>query len=510
MKNNMKKLTPVAVAALLSLGMGAVHAGETIDLGDGLKFDWRLNLSYGLGVRLENPSPTISTDGDNNFKKGSLTANRLGAVWESKLSKGDSGFVLNASTFYDDVYHGSNDNKGLISTSGPANQFSSAAKRYGGGYSRLLDTYAYTSFNLGQTRTTVRLGKQVVNWGESMYFANIASAQGPSDAAKAASPGAEIKEILLPEDQISASFEVTPKLSLLANYQFGFHETLLPAVGMYTSTTNFIGPGASCMGVYMGSNCMGYPRTADIRPSNTGQWGVGGRYRVTDETEVGLYYLNYNDRNPTLLLNVGAMGLSSYTVRYFNDIKMVGTTVSTTFGKFSAFGEASYRKGTPVYTSMAANLTGVTRADVVQANVGGIFNIGRTSFADDVSLAAEVSGSRIVGVDDGSTDQLAYKTRNSLVAGGTLTLGYPGIFEGWDLSIPISYQSQISGRSTVGTFGGGQGDSRLSIGATFVRKSNLSINVTYINYLGNASADALRYRYMTDRDQLSVTAKYSF
>ena len=503
MKNNMKKLTPIAVAALLSLGIGAVHAGETIEFGDGIKFDWRLNLSYGLGVRLNNPSEVIASDGNNNFKKGSLTANRLGAVWESRLSKGDSGFVLNASTFYDDVYHQRNDNKGPISTPGPVDEFNSAAKRYGGGYSRLLDTYAYSSFNLGEARATVRLGKQVVNWGESMYFANIAGAQGPSDAAKAASPGAEIKEILLPEDQISASLEVSPKLSLLAHYQFGFHETLLPAVGMYTSTANVVGPGTRCAAALPGGYCPpAYAYKGDIRPSSSGQFGIGGRYRVTDETEVGLYYLSYNDRSPSVIF--GADG--GYRIKYFDDIKMLASTVSTTFGMFSAFGEASYRKGTPV----SVDGVGVTRANVVQGNVGGIFNIGRTGFADDVSLVAEISGARVLSVDQGSTDALSNKTRNSLVAGGTLTLGYPGIFEGWDLSIPLSYQSQVSGRSTVGTFGGGQGDSRLSIGATFVRKNNLSINVTYINYLGNPSTDGLRYRTMTDRDQLSVTAKYSF
>ncbi|WP_255576279.1 DUF1302 domain-containing protein [Comamonas sp. Y33R10-2] len=497
----MKKLTPVALAALLSLGMGAVHAGETVDLGDGLKFDWRLNMSYGLGVRMSNPSPVIASDGNNNFKKGALTANRLGAVWESRLSKGDSGFVLNASTFYDDVYHGRNDNKGPISTPGPVNEFTSAAKRYGGGYSRLLDTYAYTSFNMGETRATVRLGKQVVNWGESMYFANIAGAQGPSDAAKAASPGAEIKEILLPEDQISASLEVSPNLSLLAHYQFGFHETLLPAVGMYTSTANVVGPGTSCAAALPGGYCPpAYAYKGDIRPSNSGQFGIGGRYRVTQETEVGLYFLNYNDRSPSVI-----MGADGYRIKYFDDIKMLASTVSTTFGKFSAFGEVSYRDGTPV-----SNNAGVVRAKVVQGNVGGILNIGRTAFAHDVSLAAEISGARVMSVEQGNIDALTNKTRNSLVAGATLTLGYPGIFEGWDLNVPFSYNTQISGRSTVGTFGGGQGDSRVSVGATFVRKSNLSINVAYINYLGNPSVDGLRYHPMTDRDQLSVTAKYSF
>nr|WP_261794452.1 DUF1302 domain-containing protein [Comamonas testosteroni] len=498
----MKKLTPIAVAALLSLGMGAVQAGETIDLGDGLKFDWRLNVSYGIGTRLSNPTTVqaLRSDGNLNFDKGSLTANRLGAVWESKLSKGDSGFVLNASTFYDDVYHGRNDNPGpFVSTGGKYNEFTSAAKRYGGGYSRLLDTYAYTSFNMGDTRATVRVGKQVVNWGESMYFANIAGAQGPSDAAKSASPGAEIKEILLPEDQISASLEVSPRLSLLAHYQFGFHETLLPAVGMYTSTANAVGPGTTCA-YNVGAACYSKYR-GDIRPSSSGQFGIGGRYRVTDETEVGVYFLNYNDRSPSVIT-----GADGYRIKYFDDIKMLASTVSTTFGKFSAFGEASLRDGTPVSVTGA----GVVRAKIAQGNVGGIFNIGRTGFADDVSLAAEISGARVLSVEQGDVNALGNKTRNSLVAGATLTLGYPGIFEGWDLSIPISYQSQIRGRSTVGTFGGGQGDSRLSIGATFVRKSNLSINVAYINYLGNASADALRYRAMTDRDQLSVTAKYSF
>lgn len=487
MKNNMQKLAPVAVAALLTLGMGAVRAGETIEFGDGYKFDWRLNVSYGLATRLGSPAPELAaSDGNRNFGKGALTANRLGALFESRLSKGSSGLVLTGSTFYDDVYHDS--------------KFTQAAKRYGGGYSRLLDTYAYTGFNIGDSRATVRLGRQVVNWGESMYFANIASAQGPSDGAKAASPGAEVKEILLPEDQISASIEVTPNWSLLAHYQFNYHETLVPAAGMYTSTSNAVGPGATCA-YRVGGACY-VSRGNDIRPRNSGQWGIGTRYRVTSETEVGLYYLDYKDRSPSVVMNGG-----TYNIRYFDGIKMLGTTVSTTFGKFSAFGEASLRKGTPVLMGAAA---APVRANVVQGNVGGIFNIGRTSFADDVSLATEISGSRVMSVEEGSIDNLNFRTRNSLVGAATLTLGYPGIFEGWDLTVPISYQSQIRGRAMVGTFGGGQGDSRLSIGATFVRKSNFSVNVTYTNYLGNPSTDALRSHLMADRDQLSMTMKYSF
>ncbi|MGE8321435.1 MAG: DUF1302 family protein, partial [Comamonas sp.] len=113
----MKKLHPLAVATLLALGTGGALAGETIELGDGVKLDWRLNLNYGLATRLNDPSPVLAgSDGNNNFKKGSLTTNRLGALLESRLSKGDSGLVMTASTFYDDVYHHRNDNQGPIST----------------------------------------------------------------------------------------------------------------------------------------------------------------------------------------------------------------------------------------------------------------------------------------------------------------------------------------------------------------------------------------------------------
>ena len=88
-------------------------------------------------------------------------------------------------------------------------------------------------------------------------------------------------------------------------------------------------------------------------------------------------------------------------------------------------------------------------------------------------------------------------------------LGYPGIFEGWDLTVPVSYSQQLSGRTLLAGVGG-EGDKRYSVGATFVRKGNMSVNFTYLGYLGDASLDPLRNRPLTDRDQLSMNLKYSF
>ena len=502
-----KKTSPIALAAALLCAAGAASAGEPIEFGDGYKLDWRVNANYTLAQRIKSPDPVLANnmagnDGNNNFAKNAVTANRLSLLFESKLTKGASGLVLSGSTFYDDVYHSQNDNKGLgISKPGPVNQFTNEAKRYHGGYSRILDAYAYTSFDFGESsRATVRVGRQVVNWGEATFFANISQAQGPFDGTKAGVPGTEVKDAVLPEDQVSVSLELTPRLTLLGQVQYGFHETIVAAPGSFMSTSDGVGPGASCLGVYANNSCMGLARGNDIKPSKTGQWGIGTRYRVTDETEAGIYYLNYNDRSPSVM-----PGRGTYQVRYFEDVKMLAGTVSTTFGSTSAYVEASYRKGAPLISGLGQP----QRANVTQINIGNLTNLGRTPIADSMTLVAEIAGTKYSGYE-GSKRALSFKTDNGLALSGTLILGYPGIFEGWDLTVPISYSHQLVGRTLVGGFGGGEGDKRYSLGATFVRRGNMSVNVTYNGYLGSASLDSKKNRVSTDRDQLAMNLKYSF
>lgn len=514
--------SPIVLAASLA-ALPSSWAGPSIDLGDGLQLDWSVGVSYALGVRTKSPHPLLAgdgnamgNDGNNNFKKGALTANRLSALLESRLSKGNTGLVLTASTFYDDVYHRRSDYDGstLINTPAPFNRFTADARHYHGGYTRFLDTYVYTSAQLGEdSRLDVRVGRQVVNWGEATYFANLSGAQGPFDGSKSDIPGTEVKEAILPEDQVSVALDVNANWSLLGHWQFGFHETILPAVGSYQSNEDLIGPGGSCMGSYTyDGSCnpaFGFvPRIADLRPSKTGQWGIGTRYRLSHETEVGLYYLNYHDRSPAMLI---ANDYSHYRVRYFDDIKMLASTISTSFGKVSAYGEISYRQGTPVMVAQG-ELPSYVRGDVTQLNIGGFYNIGRTAWADDMQLLAEVAAVKVNSISDKSYsfDDLFFGSRNSLAFSGTWVLNYPGITPAWDLVIPISYSHQLRGRSLVGSFGGGEGDRRYSVGASFSHSSDLSVSLSYVGYLGSASLGNKTDRSMVDRDQLSVTLKYAF
>lgn len=562
-----------AVALALQGLAGAAVAGETITFGDGLNFDWRVGATYTLAQRVKSPDPLLlgpgnsgGNDGDANFARHALTANRLALLLDTKLSKGESGFVFSASTFYDDVYHRSNDadpsaaNPSRINKPAPFNEFTPEARRYHGGYSRVLDAYGYTSFAVGSSRATVRAGRHVVSWGEALFFPSISLAQGPADGTKTGIPGTETKDQLLPEDQISATLEVSPRWSLLGHAQFNFHETIAPAPGSFLNSSDGVGPGGRCLGPYSAipavagagfggfNGCSFGARGDDIRPGRTGQWGVGTRYRVTDETELGLYYLNYHDRTPVPEINaftpgtaippalqaafggITQIGNGSYRVRYFDDVKLLGATFSTTFGAVAVAGELSHKRGAPVLVNTLVNpatgatMANPTRGNVTQLNVNATANLGRSALADSATLLGEIAAVR-VGHIEGRVAPGAegfpaaagfvarsdpfFQTRNAVAASTTLALGYPGVFEGWDLSVPLAYSRQLRGRSLTGGVGG-QGDARFSVGATFTYRANLSLGVTYLGYLGGASLDPKTERKLSDRDQLSLVVKYAF
>lgn len=568
--NNHKKSALAAACALALAALGtsqSARAGEAVVFDNGVQLDWRLSTIYTLSSRVGKPSGVLSgtnnaggNDGDNNFRKGALTADRLAAVLETKLSKGDSGFVLSGSGFYDDAYHHDNDNRFAINDPGPVDRFAGGTRKYHGGYARVLDAYGYTAFDAGAAgKLNVRLGQQVVSWGEALFFPSISLAQGPADGTKVGIPGTQTKDQLLPEDQIAATLQVNDAWTLMSYAQFHFHETLAPAPGSYLSTSDSVGPGATCLGPYTTipavgtlfpgfSGCSFGARQADIRPGKLGQFGVGTRYRLTEATELGLYFLNYDDRTPLPEINAFSAGTAipaalqssfggltqigngTYRIRYFDNVKLIGTSFSTTLGVVAVAGELSHKIGAPVLINALVNpATGATiatptRADITQANLNAFYNIGRTPLADSAQLLGEVSyvhidsvqarkavGSEAYPAAYGFTasDALNFRAHDAVAVSSTLALSYPGVAEGWDLSVPINVAYQVRGRTLTGGVGG-QGDLRYSVGGTVTRQGNLSVGLTYQGYAGGASVDSLKYRPLADRDQVSMVVGYAF
>lgn len=505
-----KKLLAVAVVAA---GMQSyANAGETIQVSDNVTFDWKGTATYALSARTEDPDSNLSSSGNNNFDKHDLINNSATLLLEGHLRGENSGLVMSGNVFYDDVYR---DDKFMDST-----------REYHGFNGDVLDFYAYTAFPFGKTGyADIRVGRHVVAWGEGLFFPSMSIAQGPSDAIKAAVPGAEVKEILLPEDQISFQVELTPDWSVMAHYQYGWTPTVVPEPGSFWSKNELTGKGAFCFApnALAPSGCGYAPRTADNQPGDDDQWGVGTRYRISQNTEIGLYYLNYSDRIPLPEFDFGgtlAIADDTYSIQYAKDVKLYGATFSTTTGMNSFAGELTYKEGAPIVLANGAPST----SDVLQTTLNAITNFGRTSFAENATLTSELSYVDIRSIDGKEVSGHAFGpftysdealwTNHGLAFAASLSLSYPGITENWDLSVPLSYQRQISGRVLTGGLSGSgaEGDQRVGIGATFTHpRTGIQVALKYAAYIGDADeTDVVKKSSDSDRDSISLTVKYAF
>jgi hypothetical protein len=499
-------------AALLSCAPNA-HAGSTIELGADTTLDYMVQLSYGIGMRTRAPSGNLlvpaninGDDGDRNFAKNKLIENQVIVLGEMNLKHGDWGVFVRADTFYDQAYHHPNYNDApfTVNHGGQYNNFTSDARYWSGGHTTLLAAYAYNTFRIGATNLNVKLGDQVVAWGESLFFPNIAGAQGPADATKSYVAGAEVKDILLPVPQISTQWQITPNFSLLAYYQFAFKENRLTAPGSYWSYSDVVGPGSEFI---IGPGGMRIPRGADVKPSARNQWGVGARWRVFGDTELGLYHLHYNDMNPSVVTSF--FPTFQYQQTYFNNIKLTGLSFSTSVSGVNVAGEVSYRQGAAVLVNTPTGPQ-ATRANVWQANLSGIYSIGPTFLAASQSLVGEISYVHAGGISavDGST--ALTNTRNALALEVAWTLSYKNVFNGWDLDVPLTYSHALAGTSPLaGALGSltGQGDHRVTAGLTFTRLSNLQLSIVYAKFLGSPNPVT---RPLADRDYVLATATYHF
>ncbi len=117
---------------------------------------------------------------------------------------------------------------------------------------RLLDAYVYGDFELGDMPLSVRLGDQVISWGESTLISHGISEINPVDVARLRAPGAEVKEAFIPFGALWASLGVTDNFNVEMFYQYSWEKTILPPPGSYFSTNDFAGDGGQYNNVQLG------------------------------------------------------------------------------------------------------------------------------------------------------------------------------------------------------------------------------------------------------------------
>ncbi len=185
----------------------------------------------------------------------------------------------------------------------------------------LLDAYVWGEFELGKLPIQMRVGEQVVSWGESTFIPGGINTINPVDISKIRVPGAELKEALVPEGMAWLSMGLTDNISIEGLYLYDWEETKADEPGTYFSASDFVGEN-----IYTSKLLLGYGRVPDQgnlsadqtflassrdlskeRADNQGEFGTSIWMVVPslNDTEFGFYYLRYHARLPILSVRTG-------------------------------------------------------------------------------------------------------------------------------------------------------------------------------------------------------------
>lgn len=312
-------------------------------------------VSYGQLWRVQGRDKTkndINTnDGNRNFDTG-LVSEVFKLTTDVEVTYQNYGAFVRGTAFYDtqimdrrNDYQGNNNpvqpNQNLERPS----SFSYETRHSAGRNAEILDAYVYGDWEVASMPITARVGRQVFNWGEGIFYRNGINTTNPVDAGKFRLPGAELKEVLVPVEALNFNIGLTDNLSMEAFYQWNWKETTIDPVGTFFSETDLFATGgrtayttvgalssSTFQSLYpslAGTNFAGLQGTeyldsngvikvasigSDINAKNDGQFGFAFRY-VAEElnsTEFGFFFVNYHSKEPTIYadLNRSYAGLN--------------------------------------------------------------------------------------------------------------------------------------------------------------------------------------------------------
>ncbi|MGB0468665.1 MAG: DUF1302 domain-containing protein [Pontibacterium sp.] len=372
-------------------------------------------------------------DGDLNFDKGDAFTQIVKGVHDLELRYKNLGAFVRGKYWYDVELSDNNQNHGNVS------QYEADASLSDEGFNdyaqfsgaEILDAYVFGEFDIGDQTLDLRLGRQVINWGESTFVQGGINVINPFDVSAFRRPGAEIKEGLLPVNMAFASLGLTDNLSAEAFYQLQWQPTAVDGCGTYFSTNDFGAEG--CDGVRIVSPTIASTLVPDATYFQTplvvsrnedgrreadddGQFGLALRYFAEElnSTEFGLYFSRYHSRLPlisgintamsptdlyTALVTGGtpaataaamaasAPFMSEYFVSYPENTNMVGLSFATNLGDVAWSGEISHKTDVPVQINGPLLVGGI-----LKQFSGGIGNAGTDALIADAGLGGEVVG----------------------------------------------------------------------------------------------------------------------
>jgi hypothetical protein len=388
----------VVLPLLLAMLCGTPAAAFQFDFGD-VEGSLDSTISYGMSWRMSDQDKDIiglanggraysvnGDDGNLNYDRDDAFSSLAKITSDLDLRYGDFGLFVRGSAFYD--FENNDEDR-------ERTKLSNNSKDLVGKDAELLDTYVWGNFEIADMPSQVRLGDQVLSWGESTFIQNGINIINPFDVSKLRVPGAELKEGLVPVGMVSASISPTENLTFEGFYQYDWEKVEVDPTGFYWSTNDLPGEsadrlllgfrewsdlGTSWQGLVLPSEVtderfMMVPRAEDNKPSDDGQFGLAMRVYAPglNDTEFGFYFINYHSRLPTFSGTTGSVnGFAS------------AAGAATTLGNLQA--------GNTVPGSIAA---GTTAALNTSAALGG--TLQPTEAVNTTTGAANAATAALIG-----------------------------------------------------------------------------------------------------------------
>ena len=362
---------------------------------------WRVQDRDERIIGIANGGTAYSVNGDDgnlNYKKG-LISNVIKITPELLLQYRNLGTFIRGTYFYDFE---------VMDNETERTPLSQAALDEVGEKAELLDAYVFGNWDINEKPLDVRVGNQVVNWGESTFIQGGMNSINPVNVNLLRVPGASLREALKPVPRLWANLGATDSVSLEGFYQTHWKETIIDPVGSYFSTTDLAGPGAEKVMLGFGSvpdlvpagsglNApvgVRVPKGETREAKDGGEYGLAMNYFTQNATEYGLYFVNYHSRLPIISARTGtpqgvAGGDYANSARYFleypEDIKILGGSFNTDLGTSGASiqGELTYKFDAPLQIDdtelLYAALTPIIPA------LGAVNQVGSFGFDEEIS-----------------------------------------------------------------------------------------------------------------------------
>jgi hypothetical protein len=434
MKREIKKFFLPAVCGALVSGHASAVSFDT-GLGD-MQGSWVSNITGGIAIRTKDPSCSLTgdpnvfscgaaadtalwangDDGDLNYKKGQPYSAYLSATSELLLTMPAEGykFMIRGTALYD-----------FAAAYTDRTQLSPGAYDQVVRQAQLLDLWGQKDFTIGSQNAHVRIGNQVINWGESYFASGGINNTNSLDIQKLLIPVTQLKQALLPAPMISFATSLPAGFSTEDYYQWQWNGNRYPPVGTYWSASDVFGrgsqpgsfnggnfnvsgidagtiagPGSVSNGVlgatnvnlvngaYTGlpTNPIGVPYNTEL-PGNNRQFGIKLGYHPPElAADFAFYYENYTDKSPVLsyLANGSALW------HYLTNRQLFGLSSNFSIGDWAIGSELSYRPRDAVALSGCYGAGGPT--DAQSNGVAGITCNGYTDMKKyQLDLNAQVN-----------------------------------------------------------------------------------------------------------------------